>query len=46
MKELLRKLAAQLRKQASDNARKRVHTCAKVAQAALALELLRKKIGG
>lgn len=46
MKELLRKLAAQLREQASERERSRVHTCAKVAQAALALELLRKKIGG
>lgn len=46
MKELLRKLAAQLRERANKRKRTRVHTCAKVAQAALALELLRKKIGG
>jgi len=46
MTELLRKLAAELRARAVEDARNRATRCAKIAQAAIGLELLRKKIGG
>lgn len=46
MKELLRKLAAELRARAAQEQANRTVQCAKIAQAAIGLEFLRKKIGG
>jgi hypothetical protein len=46
MKELLLKLAMLLRERAANQGREKVARCAKIAQAAVGLELLRKKIGG
>jgi hypothetical protein len=46
MIEQLRKLAAKLREQAARREKNKVVKCAQAAQAALGLELLRRKIGG
>jgi len=46
MNEQLRKLAALLRARAKHNEKNKVVKCAQAAQAALGLQLLRKKLGG
>lgn len=46
MKDELRKLATLLREKAAQNQQDKLVKCAHIAQAALGLELLRRKIGG
>lgn len=46
MKDELRKLAKLLRETSGKKEKEKVVKCAQVAQAALGLELLRRKIGG